>query len=413
MGNPVGLAALSSKPFVSRSEGQTLLIGPRFFLRPVEPDDATTAAHWHPNPLPAPVEVLRERIERELGSDPDAEAARQRLLICRRCDDRPLGSVLFAYENERACTLRFSHDRNHSPDQRAAIEAEVMRFALPFLIDQRRLMKVTTDHTGDHPIVREAAMSLGMRRCYRLREAVRFRDRRCDRIGYELLNPTWIRLLGMPRGMTEGPVERVVRAPAPLLWSPNGEVSPQVVATGHRIELRPFEPGDGALATHWFLREQEDFYPQGPPLRNPWTYGQRMAAIARQGMPDQIRLAIVESCSGQALGMIGVAQLDLYQRRGKTTFEIFQPAYRGKGYGTEAMHLLLGYLFDRLGLHMVYAWVSEFNRRSLAALRKQGYREAGYFAWEDLSDDGFTGGIYLDLLASEWRAARAEIGNRK
>jgi RimJ/RimL family protein N-acetyltransferase len=62
---------------------------------------------------------------------------------------------------------------------------------------------------------------------------------------------------------------------------------------------------------------------------------------------------------------------------------------------------------------MVYAWVSEFNRRSLAALRKQGYREAGYFAWEDLSDDGFTGGIYLDLLASEWRAARAEIGNRK
>ncbi len=398
--------AFTSPAWVSRGEGQAFLIGPQLFLRPVEPDDAATAPVWSGDRFPAPVEVMRERIQQRLCDDPDEEATNQLLLICRGCDDRPVGSVRFVYENERACTLRFTHDPNRSLDQRAATEAEVMRFALPFLIEKRRLMKVTTDHMGNHPLVEETAAAFGMRRCYRLREVYRHAGQRCDRIGYELLNPTWVRILGMPRGMHEDPDEREVRAPAPLTWNPVGEASPKALVSGDRLELRAFEPESGALAAKWFLREHEDFYPQGPPLRNPWSYGQRMAAIARKDPPSQIRLAIVESSSEQVIGMIGVAQLDPIDGRGKTTYEIFQPEFRSKGYGTEAMHLFLGYLFDRIGLHMVYCWISEFNPRSMASVRKQGYREAGYFAWDDLSDDGFTGGVYFDLLASEWRAAR-------
>lgn len=389
-----------------RSDGQAFLIGPTLYLRPVEPDDAATAPRWSGERFSVPVEIMRNRIQGWLGDDPDAEAGNQRLLICHRCDDRPVGMARFAYENERTCTLHFTHDSNRDLNCRAHVEAEVMRFALPFLIERRRLMRVTTDHLGDHPLIRRTACELGMRRCYRLREAYQHRGQRRDRIGYELLNPLWVRLLGMPRGMEEGPVERETRAPAPLAWNRACEPNPKAIVSGERLELRPFEPDGGAEATRWFLREQEDFYPQGPPLRNPWAYGQRMAAIGKAASPDQVRLAIVHSASEELLGMAGAAQLDLVDGRAKTTYEIFRPEWRSKGYGTEAMHLLLDYLFDRLGLHMVYCWVSEFNARSLASVRKQGYRVAGYFAWEDLSDTGFTGGIYLDLLASEWRAAR-------
>ena len=61
---------------------------------------------------------------------------------------------------------------------------------------------------------------------------------------------------------------------------------------------------------------------------------------------------------------------------------------------------------DRLQLHMVISWVSEFNTRSVAALRKQGYREAGYLAWRVYHDVELYGVFTFDLLASEWRAAR-------
>jgi RimJ/RimL family protein N-acetyltransferase len=77
--------------------------------------------------------------------------------------------------------------------------------------------------------------------------------------------------------------------------------------------------------------------------------------------------------------------------------------YRGQGYGSEAKHLLLEYAFDRLGLRMLESWVRFENTRSAAALRKQGYREAGAFAWTSYRDARFTSFIVFDLLASEWR----------
>src|SRR5687768_12226055 len=131
-------------PFVSRSEGQAFFVGPSLFLRPVEPEDAPSAPLWHPGPWPTPAEVVEERLKEQLGDDPDAEADRQRMLICRRRDDRPLGSALFGYNGEHACTLTFTHDPNRTRDDWAAVEAEVMTFALPWMIEKRNLMKVYT-----------------------------------------------------------------------------------------------------------------------------------------------------------------------------------------------------------------------------------------------------------------------------
>ena len=392
--------------FVSRGDGQALLAGPDVFLRWMEPTDAASAPVWHPDRFPTPVEVMRKRIERQLGDDPAREATSQRLIMCRRRDDRPLGSVLFAYENERACVLRFTHDPNRSLDERARTEADVMRFSLPFLIEKRSLMKVTTEHLGDHPLVRDTAKSLGLRRCYRLREAFLHHGSRYDRIGYEFLNPFWVNLLGLPRGMSEDAENRPIPSHAPGAWQPTHPISPRAILATDRIELRTFESAGAELASQFALRETEDFYPTGPPLRNPWSWGQHMEAIARQQPPNEIRFALVESSTEQVFGTIGVTQLDLLDGRGKTTVEIVRPDFRGRGFGADAHQLLLEFLFGRLGLHMIYAWVSEFNLRSLGATRKRGYREAGYLAWEDLSPSGYCGGFYLDFLASEWRAAR-------
>lgn len=397
---------IDREPFVSRGAGQAFFIGPELYLRPIEPDDATSAASWYPDRFPAPAEVMRARIEQQLGDDPIREAIHQRMLICRLRDDRPLGSVLFNYENERTCTLHFHHDPNRSLDERAHTEVEIIRFALPFLIGKRSLMKITTDHLGDHSLVKNTAESLGMRRCYRLREAFFHEGKRYDRVGYEYLNPYWVKMLGMPRGMTEGAVERTITSAPPTKGNRRDLISPRALLAGERIELRSFEPGDAKLASRWSLRETEDFYPTGPPLRNPWSWGESLAAIARQQPPTEIRFALVESNTQETFGTIGVTQLDLIDGRGKTTVEFFRADYRSRGLGADAHQLLFEFLFDRLGLHMIYAWVSEFNLRSLGATRKRGYREAGYLAWEDLAPSGYRGGFYLDFLASEWRAAR-------
>ena len=55
---------------------------------------------------------------------------------------------------------------------------------------------------------------------------------------------------------------------------------------------------------------------------------------------------------------------------------------------------------------MVHSYVDEPNERSAAALRKQGYRDCGFFSWEMMGPGRMNGCYVFDLLAAEWRAAR-------
>ncbi len=392
--------------FTSRGDSQVHFVGRTLFLRPVEPDDAATAPIWHPDPWPKPIDVWTEQIETELGDDHHAEASSQRLLICRRGDDRPLGSVLFAYEADRECTLWFSHDPNRSLDERAAVETEVMTFVLPWLIETRNLMKAASVHMGQHQLIDAAAASLGMRLSYRLREAHRFRGQRYDRVGYELLDPRWIETLGMPRGIQEDPIEREISTATSLKRTTSGESATNAIISSDRLSLCPFEPENTAQAARWFLQDTEASYPEGPEIVNPWTYGQHFVELARRTPPDWLRFAIVRNEDALVIGATGLDHFSPLDGSAETEIVLFHPDFRNRGYGTEAKHLLLAYAFERLGLHIVYAWVSEFNTRSAAALRKQGYREAGYFAWATPYRGNYIGAWYFDLLASEWRAAQ-------
>lgn len=393
--------------FVSQSDGQVHLAGPSLFLRPVVPDDATSASIWHPDPWPKPIEQWRAQIERELGDDHHDEADSQRMLICRRRDDRPLGSVLLDFDAERECTLWFTHDSNRTLDEWAVTESEVMTFTLPWLIETRNLMKAYSVHMGQHPLVAETAARLGMRLCYRLRELHQFRGRRYDRVGYELLDPRWIETLGMPRGIQEGSVERTMPSLTSSERTDSKELAPNVIIAGERLSLCPFEPENASQAARWLLQDTEHSFPEGPEILNPWVYGRHFAGLAQRTPPDWLRFAIVRNDDDLVIGVTGLEHYSILDGSAETEIMLFHPEFRNRGYGTEAKLLLLTYAFERLGLHMVYSWVSEFNVRSAAALGKQGYREAGYFAWATPYKGNYVGAWYFDLLASEWRNAQS------
>jgi RimJ/RimL family protein N-acetyltransferase len=52
---------------------------------------------------------------------------------------------------------------------------------------------------------------------------------------------------------------------------------------------------------------------------------------------------------------------------------------------------------------MVTSYIWDYNLRSQAAIRKQGYRDAGRLRWRQTTDEGFADFVMFDLLASEWR----------
>jgi RimJ/RimL family protein N-acetyltransferase len=76
--------------------------------------------------------------------------------------------------------------------------------------------------------------------------------------------------------------------------------------------------------------------------------------------------------------------------------------YRGRGYGTEAMQLMLRYGFSELNLHRVSLCVFDYNPRAIRSYEKCGFRHEGRMReiiqrdgeWHDL--------IFMGILREEW-----------
>ena len=74
---------------------------------------------------------------------------------------------------------------------------------------------------------------------------------------------------------------------------------------------------------------------------------------------------------GHPIGYLG-ANIDDRDRRACVYIVVGDAGYQGRGYGTDAMRVLLRHLFDGLGLHRAYLFVHESNQRAIRCYEKWG-----------------------------------------
>jgi RimJ/RimL family protein N-acetyltransferase len=126
------------------------------------------------------------------------------------------------------------------------------------------------------------------------------------------------------------------------------------------------------------------------------------STLAKDG--DYLQLAMELSREGEPPRVIGdiyftIASLD--NQRAEIGWTL-HPDFARQGYATEAASAVLGFAFDTLRLHRVYAELDPRNDSSIALCRRLGLREEGYFV-KDLWFKGDWGdtGMYA-MLRSEW-----------
>ena len=78
---------------------------------------------------------------------------------------------------------------------------------------------------------------------------------------------------------------------------------------------------------------------------------------------------------------------------------------RNKGYGAEALNLLLDYCFDYLNVNNVMLKVFSFNERAINCYRKLGFKEIGRRRQSYYLKGKFYDQVFMDILKSE-RSAR-------
>ncbi|MBA2520136.1 MAG: GNAT family N-acetyltransferase [Chloroflexia bacterium] len=383
---------------------QGFLVGEKLYLRAPEAGDANYALAWHPSPYP----IIRQRAEKILKEEfpKDGDKRLVHLIACRRSDDIPVGAAAYDTRVRRTAYVKLHADPTLG-DGAAAVKAEILGILVPWLSAETKKMVVWAELDAPTPELLAAADAAGMRPAVRLREAIWQNGARHDQWVYERLHPRWIERLGdSGRGIeqeaaprAEVPTSRRVSVPRPAEPAPK-----QALLVGERVALRMMEPDDGKEITRLLRHETDVEWAGGRWIASSQQFARWYEEAVEKDPPAELNLAVILRQSGALIGVMELIDIDLFHRTAETGSVLYLPEHRGQGLGSEAKLLLLEFAFDHLGLHMVRSFVDSYNPRSQAALRKQGYRDAGRLQWTDQTDEGFAHAVLFDLLASEWRA---------
>lgn len=90
----------------------------------------------------------------------------------------------------------------------------------------------------------------------------------------------------------------------------------------------------------------------------------------------QLRL-VISNYKNQALGLIDLFDFDFKNKRAGVGILIKNEVNRNKGYGQQALQLLINYSFSHLGLHQLYCNISEENKASLVLFANNGFQQIG------------------------------------
>jgi len=85
---------------------------------------------------------------------------------------------------------------------------------------------------------------------------------------------------------------------------------------------------------------------------------------------------------------------------------VIAPEHQRQGYATQAITLMLDYLFDFTVAHNVSNGVQDWNHPALAFAEAMGFSRAGVLRRETFRGGKFCDEVILDLLRPEWKERR-------
>jgi RimJ/RimL family protein N-acetyltransferase len=83
----------------------------------------------------------------------------------------------------------------------------------------------------------------------------------------------------------------------------------------------------------------------------------------------------------------------------------------GKGYGTEAMQLVLQYAFMELNLRRVSLATNGYNTRARRSYEKAGFRLEGVMRQDQMREGRRFDSVFMGILREEWLAIDSSIGS--
>jgi RimJ/RimL family protein N-acetyltransferase len=193
-------------------------------------------------------------------------------------------------------------------------------------------------------------------------------------------------------------------------------VRPEVIP-GERIFLSHVLADDVAQIAHWKADLETTAYmsTQG----DSFTVEQVAAWQERMSRESPIRgFAIIVREGERLIGDCWLTNVDEQHGVAELGIAIGDKSAWGRGYGSEAVRLLVEYAFVFLNLHTVYLWHHAFNERGHRAYLRDGFREAGRLRGATLFDGDRYDRVLMEITREEAGPSRlrrlvSQVGERE
>ncbi len=134
------------------------------------------------------------------------------------------------------------------------------------------------------------------------------------------------------------------------------------------------------------VRDRDEFLArvrESRSLHRPWTYppsdsDEFSSWLKNSRRPESATFLVCRNEDGALAGVVALSQIFLGPfRSAYLGYYVFAP-HQGAGYVSEAVGMLIPYVFSTMGLHRLEANIQPGNTASLALARRCGFRYEGF-----------------------------------
>lgn len=170
---------------------------------------------------------------------------------------------------------------------------------------------------------------------------------------------------------------------------------------GNLVSLSPITIECAAKWTEW-LNDLEVSLPLGADTYRNVNLLNQKEAVNEFSKQDSHCFSIIANESRTIIGRCLFFNLDPVNRNTFISIFIGDKKHWGKGYGEDALKLLLDYGFSLLNLNNISLGVYSFNKRAIECYKKVGFKEIGVRREARIIGGKAYDAHYMDMIAREY-----------
>ena len=118
---------------------------------------------------------------------------------------------------------------------------------------------------------------------------------------------------------------------------------------------------------------------------------------------ESINFGIYLKGNSTLIGSIAISSIDTRNGHAEIGMAVGDKRHWGKGYGSDAVRVVLGYCFQQLGLNKVYLDVWEENERAIRCYLRCGFKKDGVLREHIKKDGNYHNKLVMSILRREWQ----------